>query len=91
LKQQQAFVSSLVFPAYLRLGVEFKPDDQPMTKFSRISLTAEACNHGHRPCIHQSQDYFEEWMNSPDPITFNGSLTFKKIFNSLDYNFNLIE
>lgn len=67
----QAFKSSLVHPAYIRIGSEFREDDQPMMKMARVALTAQACATGFKPCIRRAQQLYEDWMNSADPLSFN--------------------
>lgn len=62
---------SLVVPAYIRLGTEFLPEDSPLTKMLRISMTTQACSQEYRPCIRQAQLLFDKWMDSPDPIESN--------------------
>lgn len=62
---------SLVVPSYIRIGNKFQPDDSPLTKMLRISMTTQACSQEYRPCIRQAQLLFDEWMDSPDPIGSN--------------------
>lgn len=72
-------MSSLVRPAYIRIGVLFKNEDDPISQFARESLTREACTNGYRPCIQRAQDLFEDWMNSDDPLQYQGSVP--QVFN----------
>lgn len=62
---------SLIIPTYERFGIEFQPDDLPLTKLLRISMTTNACSQEHKPCIRKAQKMFDEWMESPDPINSN--------------------
>lgn len=64
----QAFILSLVKPAYMRIGSQFLDNEDPITKFLRISLHARACVNGFRQCVRESQKLFDAWMDSSDPV-----------------------
>ena len=61
---------SLVKPAYLRFGIDFKSEDAPQTKMLRVDLTKQSCTHGYRDCVKEAQDLYNEWMTSSDPNQF---------------------
>ena len=64
-------MASLATPAYLRIGPQFNPEDDPLAKLTRISVISQACDQEYRPCIRQAQMLFDQWMESPDPVNFS--------------------
>ncbi|XP_037093237.1 aminopeptidase N-like [Pollicipes pollicipes] len=60
------FALKMIQPLYDRVGFEERPDDSHLDQFSRINVLNWACALGHKDCVRQSVDKFEQWMADPD-------------------------
>lgn len=63
---------SLTRPVIRRLGIHFKPDEDPLSTKIRMMMMKEACDTDYRQCNELSLTKFEAWMASGDVDNFNG-------------------